>query len=60
MTLTLNLFIAGGLFNGARGTVVDILYGEKLPPHLPEYVLVKFDGLNIPGFQNSPGLVPIP
>ena len=63
VTLTLNLWVKAGLFNSAKGKVIDIVYGitkETLPPNLPLFVLVKFDNLNIPGFCGHEGVVPIP
>ena len=61
--LTYNFFIAGGLFNSAKGIVEDIIYGthqSQQPPNLPLFVMVRFEKLNIKGFDNDDGLVPIP
>ena len=61
--LTLNLYVSAGLFNSAKGKVVDIIYGTTtatLPPNLPEIILVKFDKLKIRGFNGEEGVVPIP
>ena len=42
--LICNLFTESGLYNGARGTVVRILYHpDSHPPELPACVLVRFD-----------------
>ena len=44
-----------GLYNGARGTLVDIVYDEGQTPnskenyHLPKYVVVNFPGLDLKG-----------
>ena len=44
-----------GLYNGARGTLVDIVYDEGQTPnskqnyHLPKYVVVDFPGLDLKG-----------
>lgn len=52
-----------GLFNGAMGTVVDIVYNEGESPnagHLPRYVLVKFPSyIGKPFIQTNPKVVPI-
>ena len=44
-----------GLYNGARGTLADIMYDEGQTPnskqnyHLPKYVVVDFPGLDLKG-----------
>jgi hypothetical protein len=39
--LTVNLWIAAGLYNSAAGTVVDIIYEDGVhPPDLPLVVIV--------------------
>lgn len=43
-----------GLYNGARGTVVEMIFKDSEGPnnkqekHLPEYVVVEFDKLDLP------------
>lgn len=42
--LKVNLWVEGGLVNGALGTVRDIIYRENsAPPDQPLYILVEFD-----------------
>jgi hypothetical protein len=43
-----------GLYNGARGTVIDIVYDNIVGPnnkhkyHLPRYIVVDFPGFKLP------------
>ena len=43
-----------GLYNGARGTIIDIVYSNVVVPnnkheyHLPRYVFVDFPGFKLP------------
>ena len=58
--LTSNLWASVGLCNGAKGTVVDIVYhSEHQPPSLPVAVVVKFDSYSGPSLENFPSCVPI-
>ena len=59
--LTMNLWPAVGLCNGATGTVVDFLYqNNQQPPDLPIAVIVKFDVYRGPSIsQTLPSCVPI-
>ena len=62
VTLTVNLCVPFGLFNGAVGVVEDIIYlGEKRPPEvLPDFVLVDFPCYTGPAFiEERPTLLPI-
>jgi len=49
----INIVPEAGLYNGARGTVVDIVYDSVAGPnsqhkdHLPLYVVVNFPGLRL-------------
>jgi len=49
----INIVPEAGLYNGARGTVVDIIYdtvegpNNKQEGHLPRYVVVNFPGLKL-------------
>lgn len=53
-----------GLYNGAMGTVVEIVFQENESPndnHQPLYVAVRFDGYTGPAWDpTDPKLVPIP
>jgi hypothetical protein len=50
--LVSNLWQEVGLVNGARGTLVDIVYKPgAAPPALPEFVLVRFDDCTGPWFR---------
>ena len=52
--LTLNLWTAVGLCNGATGTVIDFIYADnQRPPDLPEAVIVKFDNYRGPSITES-------
>ena len=52
--LICNLFTEAGLYNGARGTVVRILYRpDTRPPELPACVLVRFDNYKGGNFGND-------
>ena len=57
--LTCNLNVTAGLFNGACGTVVDIVYqnGHKRPDCFPDAVKVHFPGYTGPVFIEE--VVPI-
>jgi hypothetical protein len=50
----INIVPEVGLYNGARGTVIDIVYDDVVGPnnkhqyHLPRYVVVDFPGLKLP------------
>ena len=70
---TVNFIPELGLYNGAIGTVIDIVYNTREGPngrkgsHLPEYVIVDFPSFNIdnapnlkPWDANNPTHVPIP
>jgi len=59
--LTVNLWVATGLVNGAMGTVTDILFKEKLEQTaLPTVVLVAFDNYSGPTLTNLEGIPVIP
>ena len=59
--LTANLWTAGGLVNGAEGTVHSILYlPGQAPPELPAGVIVIFKDYKGPPFLTDvPGSVPV-
>jgi len=60
--LTVNLCVPFGLFNGAMGFIVDILYhnGKPDPGTLPDVITVEFPSYTGPPFiQESPKLIPI-
>ncbi len=58
--LRTNISVSHGLVNGSLGTVRAIVYGEgELPPLLPQYIMVEFDGYTGPTLPNYPGLFPI-
>ncbi|XP_068687691.1 ATP-dependent DNA helicase pif1-like [Montipora foliosa] len=59
--LTMNLWTAVGLCNGATATVIDSIYTvNQQPPTLPEAVIVKFDNYIGPSISESiPSCVPI-
>ena len=59
--LTMNLWPAVGLCNGATGTVLDFIYqNNQQPPDLPIAVIVKFDVYRGPSIsQTLPSCVPI-
>jgi len=63
--LTVNLKATWGLFNGAVGTVVDIVYNAGSrptddPAPLPDVVFVRFPGYKGPAYTDEdPTLVPI-
>ena len=63
--LVVNLKAEWGLYNGAVGTVVDIVYKDGCrpsgdPPPLPNVVFVRFPGYKGPPYINEdPTLVPI-
>ena len=57
-----NLWPQVSLFNSAFGEVYAIIYTpDKPPPNMPAYILIKFDKLDILGFDDTKtkGLVPI-
>lgn len=54
VVLKRNLWVAGGLVNGAQGTVTAIVYDlNKIPPDPPLYILVEFDKYNGPCIINK-------
>ncbi|XP_053391813.1 uncharacterized protein LOC128554571, partial [Mercenaria mercenaria] len=61
--LTVNLCVKYGLFNGAIGIVVDILYPEDKKPSsdtLPTAVMVQFNNYSGPAFiTGHPKVIPI-
>ena len=59
--LTMNLWPAVGLCNGATGTIVHFIYhNEQHPPDMPIAVVVKFDNYTGPSIsQTFPSCVPI-
>ena len=59
--LTMNLWPAVGLCNGATGTVIDIIYeNNHQPPDMPIAVIVKFDDYLGPSINDTlPSCVPI-
>lgn len=60
----INIVPEAGLYNGARGWVIDIVYdtvegpNNQLQNHLPRYVVVDFPGLKLgkakPWDENNP------
>ena len=65
--LLCNYVVEVGLFNGAVGTVVDIVYSVPNGPltdALPSYIVVDFVNISIPAQcaydRSNPNLVPIP
>ena len=59
--LTMNLWASVGLCNGAKGTIVEIIYNtDQHPADLPIAVVVKFDNYTGPSLENLPSYVPIP
>ena len=59
--LTMNLWPAVGLCNGATGTVIHFIYkNNHQPPDLPIAVIVKFDNYRGPSLSEAlPSCVPI-
>ena len=60
--LIYNLHVEFGLFNGAIGKVVDIIYknGHRPPDCFPDAVMVKFHSYTSPSFiKEEPKVVPI-
>ena len=60
--LSVNLCVQYGLFNGAMGTIKDILFGAGKGPSnaLPEVILVEFPGYTGPPFlSENKKIVPI-
>lgn len=52
--LRANLWVEGGLVNGALGTIKNIVYNAHSDvPELPAYILVEFDHYNGPYIQNN-------
>ena len=50
--LLTNLWVEAGLYNGALGTVVDIIYAKDItPPNLPAVVLVRFKHFKGPALK---------
>lgn len=53
----INIVPEAGLYNGARGKVIDLVYDTVVGPndkhndHLPKYVVVDFPGLKLGGAQ---------
>ena len=49
----INIVPEAGLYNGARGSIVDIVYDTVVGPndkhgeHLPKYIVVDFPGLRL-------------
>ena len=65
--LLCNFVVEVGLFNGAIGTIVDIVYTNKDGPrsdYLPSYIVVNFELVSIPLDQcydiSNPKYIPIP
>lgn len=58
--LTMNLWPAVGLCNGATGRVIDIIYeNNHQPPDMPIAVIVKFDDYLGPSINDTlPSCVP--
>ena len=62
VTLTMNISVAFGLYNGASGTVVDLIYssGKRPPEDLPDVVMVMFPKYTGPPFYiDQPQIIPI-
>ena len=61
VTLTVNTCVQYGLFNGATGTVVDIIYKNgRTNDTLPDVVMVDFPKYTGPSFlEGHPTIVPI-
>ena len=58
--LTMNLWASVGLCNGAKGTVINIIYQPNhQPPDLPIAVIVKFHNYKGPSLSGYPSCVPI-
>lgn len=60
--ITVNLSVKNGLFNGAQGFVVDVIYcnGRKPPNCFPDVVMVEIPTYTGPPFiEDCPKLVPI-
>ena len=60
--LSVNLCISFGLYNGAIGKIIDIIYLEGKNPEnsLPDAVMVEFPNYTSPSFvKDNPKLVPI-
>lgn len=52
--LRANLWVEGGLVNGALGTVREIAYlPNSTSPELPAYILVEFDNFRGPCIANN-------
>ena len=62
INLTSNINVAYGLYNGAVGTVIDIVYPENKSPKdsLPEFVMVDFPKYTGPSFlEDHPTWIPV-
>ena len=59
--LSANLCVQNGLYNGATGTAVDIIYSNgRTNDTLPDVVMVEFPKYSGPAFlDDSPKIVPI-
>jgi hypothetical protein len=60
--LTTHLCVAFGLFNGATGTIIDLIYRNENRPEnsLPDVVMVQFDNHSGPPFiEENPKMFPI-
>jgi hypothetical protein len=53
VTLTSNINTAAGLTNGARGTVVDIVYSKQPNIDLPDFIAVRWPDYTGPEFFSS-------
>ena len=59
--LTTHLCVAFGLFNGATGTIIDLIYRNENRPEnsLPDVVMVEFDNYSGPPFiEENPKMFP--
>jgi len=60
--LSINICVPFGLFNGAIGNIVDIIYlnGKRPEDSLPDVVMVEFQNYTGPAFiKQNPKLVPL-
>ena len=60
--LSANLCVPYGLYNGANGTIADIIYPDGKGPHdgLPSLIMVEFPNYKGPAFMaQNPKLIPI-
>lgn len=53
--LTTNLCVPFGLFNGATGTIIDLIYKNENRPEnsIPDVVMVQFDNYSGPPFHRG-------